>query len=120
MSQPDPAGQERLRETAEARELRAYLRTVGDTIRLQILRFLSSHDEMNVTELSIALRISQPLLSWHLGVLKRGELVSIRREGRLVWYSLNRASLVAYQERFYAWVNNVSGSLNQCEGEKDA
>jgi DNA-binding transcriptional ArsR family regulator len=100
----DPPSQDRTQELAEARELRAYLRTVGDMVRLQVLRRLACGKEMSVTELAQALRVSQPLLSWHLGVLKRIHLVTMRREGRLVWYALNHPILCAYRQRFDAWV----------------
>jgi len=92
-------------ELVEARELKTILRAVGDTVRLQILHHLAQQDEMNVSELVVALRTSQPLLSWHLGVLRRLGLVSVRREGRLVWYSLDRASLEGFWERLDAWLS---------------
>jgi len=100
-------------EVVEARELRLYLRTVGDTVRLQILRRLARDGEMSVTELARELRVSQPLVSWHLGVLRRIELVSIRREGRLVWYSLNRPQLRAFRERFTAWIAAMDGTADK-------
>ena len=94
----------RVRELAEARELRAYLRAVGDLVRLQILRFLAQNGEMGVTELAQTLRVSQPLLSWHLGVLKRVGLVTVRREGRLVWYALDRQTLHTFGRRLDQWL----------------
>jgi DNA-binding transcriptional ArsR family regulator len=106
-------------EVVEARELRVYLRTVGDTVRLQVLRRLAQNGEMSVTELARELRISQPLVSWHLGVLRRIELVSIRREGRLAWYSLNRPQLRAFRERFTAWVAAIDGATDK-ESATDA
>ena len=109
-------GQERTQEASEARDLRIYLRTVGDTVRLQVLRQLAQNDEMSVTELVRAVRVSQPLLSWHLGVLKRIELVFVRRDGRLVWYSLNRPAICAYRERFDEWVGEMRVPLKD-EGE---
>lgn len=105
MSLLDPPAQDRSRELAEARELRAFLKSVGDLVRLQILRELSQVDEMSVTELAQALRISQPLVSWHLGVLRRTRVVTIRREGRLVWYALHGDTLRAFLARFQAWVD---------------
>ena len=104
MSHLDPPTQDRSRDLAEARELRILLKGVGDLVRLQILRELSQVDEMSVTELAQALHISQPLVSWHLGVLRRARLVTIRREGRMVWYALHRDTLRAFLERFAAWV----------------
>ncbi|MBN1935503.1 MAG: winged helix-turn-helix transcriptional regulator [Anaerolineae bacterium] len=89
----------------EANELRVYLRTVGDLVRLQILRLLAHASEMTVLELVAALRVSQPLISWHLSVLRRSDLVSLRREGRLVYYALNCPAIEAFQTRFDKWID---------------
>ncbi len=98
------------RETSkEAYELRVYLRTIGDMVRLQILRLLARAPEITVLELVAALRVSQPLISWHLSVLRRGGLVSLRRDGRLVYYSLNRPAIETFQERFIKWIDQNSG-----------
>lgn len=109
MSQPGPSSPEHTQETREARELRIYLRAIGDLVRLQILRQLSLNHEMSVTELARAVRVSQPLLSWHLGVLKRIDLVTLRRDGRLAWYSLNRQTLCSFRQRLDAWVEGDEG-----------
>lgn len=119
MSQPYSPDQVRIQELGEARELRIYLRTVGDMVRLQILRLLAGHAEMSVTELVGALHTSQPLLSWHLGVLKRSQLVCIRREGRVAWYSLNRPVFRAFHARLDAWIGDRSESLDKVEREDD-
>lgn len=112
MSQLSPSSQERAAELAEARELRVYLKTVGDMVRLLILRQLARNQEMSVTELAHAVRVSQPLLSWHLGVLKRIDLVTMRREGRLAWYSLNRQVLRSFRRRFGAWIEGTERTHN--------
>ena len=109
-----------LQELARARALRAYLRTVGDTVRLQILRRLALNDEVSVTELAQGLRISQPLLSWHLGVLRRIDIVSARREGRLMHYSLNLAVLRTLNEQFAAWIGDTVETGEAREGEESA
>jgi DNA-binding transcriptional ArsR family regulator len=88
----------------EVRALRGYLRALGDTVRLQLMRQLAAEGEMNVMDLAHALRISQPLVSWHLGVLRRAELVAMRRQGREVWYSLDRSALRAYRARLDVWL----------------
>jgi len=120
MSQVDPSNQERARSLLEARELRIYLRTVGDVVRLQILRQLAQSQEMSVTKLVKAVRVSQPLLSWHLGVLRRVGLVSVRKEGRLVWYSLDGQVLRSFRRRFDAWVRIPEDADAVGEGEKHA
>ena len=120
MSQVEPVDAERARALSEVRDLRLYLRTVGDTLRLLILRELSLNQEMSVTELAQALRVSQPLLSWHLGVLKRINLVRVRRDGRLVWYSFDREVLDAYRGRLAAWIGGRDLAEDKGEEKRDA
>ena len=82
---------------AEVRELRSYFRALGDTLRLRLVRELAAQEEMSVSQLVAVLRVSQPLVSWHLGPLKRVGLVRIRRVGRQVYCSLDRVQLKHYQ-----------------------
>lgn len=89
----------------EARELRIYLRTVGDLVRLQILRQLAQHEEMSVMELVSALHVSEPLISWHLSVLRRCDLIAMRRDGRLAYCSLNREAFQKYSQRLNQWIS---------------
>ncbi len=117
MSQTDPVSQERIRALVEARELRVFLVTVGDLVRLQVLRQLAQKEEMSVTELVRAVRVSQPLLSWHLGVLKRMGLVRVRRDGRLVWYALNGPALRSFYQRLAAWLGmDAAFAAKEAEG----
>ena len=84
---------------ARLRELKAHLRALGDVVRLRIVALLATNGEMGVTELVRALRISQPLVSWHLGVLRRTGVVKVRRQGRQVRYSLDREQFRARQQQ---------------------
>jgi len=81
----------------EVHELRQFFRALGDTSRLRIVRELAGQEEMSVSQLVAALRVSQPLVSWHLGHLRRIGLVRMRRTGRQGYCSLDRAQLRHYQ-----------------------
>ena len=70
-------------------ELQRALRALGDEVRLNIVRVLAGRGEVNVTDLAAMLVISQPLVSWHLGSLRRAGLVHKRRQGREVYISLD-------------------------------
>jgi DNA-binding transcriptional ArsR family regulator len=105
-----------LDEIQQARELRVYLRTVGDLVRLQILKQLAQNSEMTVNELARVLRASQPLVSWHLSVLRRIDLVTMRKEGRLVHCSLNHQVLSDYRQRFESWMAGEDNSKQEGEG----
>ncbi len=56
--------------------------------------------EYTVNELAEVLNKSQPLISWHLRRLKAAGIVKIRRSGREVYCSLDRAVLVEQHQAF--------------------
>jgi DNA-binding transcriptional ArsR family regulator len=94
----------------EVHELRQYFRALGDTLRLRLVRELAIQGEMSVSQLVTALHVSQPLVSWHLGRLKRIGLVRIRRTGRQAYCSLDRARLKHYRAVFTSFLGwNLEG-----------
>lgn len=65
---------------------------LSDETRLEIVRLLS-HGERCVCELQNVLDAAQSRLSFHLKTLKDAGLVSDRRDGRWIYYALNRDAL---------------------------
>ena len=65
---------------------------LSDETRLEIVAMLSG-GERCVCDLMSALDAAQSRLSFHLKVLKDAGLVLDRRDGRWVYYSLNKESL---------------------------
>lgn len=78
------------------REFRAHYQALASVTRLRVLQFLAGIPEITVLELAEAIGISQPRLSWHLRMLRRGQLVRAHRVGRAVYYSLNREGVSAF------------------------
>jgi ArsR family transcriptional regulator len=64
------------------------LRAVSDESRARIVMLLLKQ-ELSVCELMAILRISQPLVSRHLSVLKEAGLAKVRRAGKLHFYSVS-------------------------------
>ena len=62
-------------------------RIVGDQTRLNILMVLQD-GEFNVSVLCKKLKMAQPTVSHHLGILRMGGLVNHRRNGKEIFYSL--------------------------------
>ncbi len=63
------------------------LKTLGNEARLLLLCQLSQ-GERSVSELEALLDIHQPTLSQQLGVLRTEGLVTTRREGKNIYYSV--------------------------------
>ena len=60
---------------------------LGDATRLRILHVLGG-GESNVSCLCDQLNLPQPTVSHHLGILKMGGLVSNRRKGKCIFYTV--------------------------------
>lgn len=73
--------------------LAANLKTLGDPNRLRIVGMLSRADELCACKLLEELDISQPTLSHHMAALRDMGLVSARKDGRWMRYSLDKELL---------------------------
>ncbi len=73
----------------EWRDLKNMTKALADMARLTIVYHLVQRGEVTVTALTELLGLSQPLVSWHLRKLRRANLITTRRVGRLVYCSLN-------------------------------
>ena len=71
----------------------AFCKALADETRQNILQILLE-GEKNVGDLVEAFATSQPTISHHLNILKSLGLVSARKEGKHVYYSINRENVV--------------------------
>lgn len=71
---------------------------LSDPNRQKILELLKRR-EMSVTEISGNLSITMATLSHHLDILKRADLISGRRDGQKIIYSLNLSILDEISEK---------------------
>lgn len=83
-----------------ANEAVALLRSLSHEDRLLLLCQLSQQ-EMCVSELQEKLDIRQPSLSQHIGVLRRNGLITPRREGNHIYYSVGDENVLAMLETLY-------------------
>jgi ArsR family transcriptional regulator len=70
------------------------MRLLADPTRLRVLNMLRQ-SELNVSAMCDQLDLAQPTVSHHLGLLRSMGLVNTRRDGKQVFYSLNRDTVQA-------------------------
>jgi DNA-binding transcriptional ArsR family regulator len=73
---------------ADAQRLAALGKALADPTRLTVAVALRDGDELCVCDLAWVLERSDKLISHHLGVLKGAGLVTSRRDGKMVMYTL--------------------------------
>ncbi|MDH5712481.1 MAG: metalloregulator ArsR/SmtB family transcription factor [Candidatus Bathyarchaeota archaeon] len=70
-----------------------FFKALADETRLRIVKLLEVR-EMCVCEVMVALGLTQPTASHHLGLLENAGLVKDRKEGKWVFYSLADPKLI--------------------------
>jgi DNA-binding transcriptional ArsR family regulator len=93
----------------ELETLRALFQTLADVNRLRIIFFLGQ-DERSVNEVVKALKLSQPLVSHHLKVLKQVAIVQTTRDGPFVLYRLTDKKFTVSLNRFLSFFEEKSGN----------
>lgn len=76
------------------------LKLAGNDARLEILYLLNQENQLCPCDLGDILDMSIPAVSQHLRKLKDGGFVQTQREGKVIFYSLNRQILPVLQPCF--------------------
>lgn len=80
-------------------------KTLADPTRRAIFERLCRHGDQTVAALTAQAGVSQPVVSKHLGVLKRAGLVRGRHEGRQTHYSAQLDALAPLID----WTSQMAG-----------
>jgi ArsR family transcriptional regulator, arsenate/arsenite/antimonite-responsive transcriptional repressor len=84
-------------------------RALADPIRLELLALIAAGGPICVCHLHERLPYSQSRVSKHLGTLRRAGLVTTRREGTWVYYSLEKEALAVARE----YIDQLESSLRR-------
>ena len=69
-------------------KLQNIFQTLGDVNRLKIIRIIGDQSR-SVSEIVEAVKLSQPLVSHHLRVLREQGILKTKREGPFIYYKLS-------------------------------
>ena len=85
-------------EAGEVTRLAAFFKVFGDETRLRVLWALDRH-EMCVCDLAALLGMTKSAVSHQLRLLREGDLVRTRRDGRVIFYQLSDGHVSEVFER---------------------
>jgi len=66
------------------------LRSINHKLRQSMMMLLEEHGRLTVTEIYVKLRLEQSVASQHLAILRRANIVKTERQGKFIYYSLNK------------------------------
>jgi DNA-binding transcriptional ArsR family regulator len=93
--------------SVDALDLAQVLRTVGDPLRLRMVRMLARGEEWGCGDLGDALGLPKSTASYHLRLLREAGLTRTRPHGTLRYVSLRRGDL---ESRFPGLVDVLAAS----------
>jgi DNA-binding transcriptional ArsR family regulator len=102
-----------------SRDLKAHFIGLANPTRLAIVSLLVG-GEMSAAEIARQLKLSQPLLSWHLRVMRRAGLIETRRRGREMSCGLDLESIREIQERFNQMIGMPGARLGAAPARRRA
>lgn len=65
------------------------LRAVSHNLRLSIISLLDEKGEVNVNVIYTTLKLEQSITSQHLKILRDNDIVHTKRDGKMIFYTLN-------------------------------
>jgi DNA-binding transcriptional ArsR family regulator len=88
-------------------------KAIADPTRREILRLLR-RGEMTAGDLAERFDMTKPSMSHHFAVLKEADLLTSRRDGQTIWYSLNTTVV----QDLMAWAMDlIKGNGNAANGD---
>ncbi len=69
------------------------LRAINHQLRQDMIQLLEEEGSMTVTDLYIKLRLEQSVASQHLAILRRAGILNTERQGKYIFYSINKDRL---------------------------
>jgi len=66
------------------------LRAINHDLRQQIVKLLDENGRLTVTEIYVKLRLEQSVASQHLALLRRSGVVTTVRDGKFIYYSIDK------------------------------
>ncbi len=81
------------------------LRLLSDESRLRIMLYLAKEGPTYVTKLCEVLELNQTTMSHHLSLLRNAELILPMREGKNVYYEINKPLWREMGLEFFAYLN---------------
>ena len=98
-------------------EISRVLSVLSEPTRIRIIRLISGSGELRSCDLLPEFEITQPTLSHHLNILLENDVLTSRKEGRCVYFSINKGTMSLVADLMAGIAN---GSLSKPASKKAA
>lgn len=75
------------------------LRAVNNKVRQKMIKEIIESGEINVTELTVKLRLEQSFVSQQLAILRQAGIVKKERRAKYIYYTVDQAQLFFIEKK---------------------
>lgn len=80
------------------------MKALSDETRVDIL-YIIGNSEINVNEIAKNCKVSRPTISHHLQIMKRAGILTSRKSGKEMYYSINKYKLTSLAETILSFIS---------------
>ena len=75
-------------------KIASLLKSVAHPIRIKVIRLIFENESLSVSQIHTLLNIDQPVVSLHLGILKKHGVINSKKEGKNSFYYIVNRSII--------------------------
>ena len=75
-------------------KIASLLKSVAHPIRIKVIRLIFENESISVSQIHTLLNIDQPVISLHLGILKKHGVINSKKEGKNSYYFIVNRSII--------------------------
>ncbi len=94
------------------------LRAIAHPLRIKLLAFIDSNEEINVNKIYNTLGLEQSITSQHLRILRLAKVVTTQRDGKYIHYSIDYDRLGSTINYIRAFEKAYYNAEEEEEGEE--
>jgi DNA-binding transcriptional ArsR family regulator len=83
---------------ASSGECLTVLQALSDKTRQEVIVIFTYHKELCANDIAKQFSLSRPTISHHLNLMKRVGILNARKDGKEVYYSLNKSKVIGLLE----------------------
>lgn len=83
------------------------MRAIAHNLRMRILQFIADKGECNVNQIYSSLKLEQSITSQHLRILRVAGLVTTRRDGKFIFYKVDKHRLSNTVKHVKAYMDQI-------------
>jgi DNA-binding transcriptional ArsR family regulator len=81
-------------DTLKIKKTSIVLKAINHKLRQVILQLIGERGSVTVTEIFLHLHLEQSVASQHLAILRKSGFVKTKKEGKFIYYSVNKQRLL--------------------------